>query len=302
MEKGENIMKTKQFLTLNMAAAIALLININSLSAMAEDEDISIIDSRSGVSITFPNKEEEQRKRPLSSRCFFEAACDKLCQTAVNYIPSLPTFMAKLFISQYPIPSEEEQDVSLKLFHLLTEGKPVAIEDLAESVALSPATVNEMIKKWPDVYYDDEQRIVGHGGLTFEPTKHKIMFDDRILYTWCAWDTLFLPAILGKPLDIESQCPVDDSVVRVRVDQEGVKFIDPEEAVISFILPSQECIQKDIQSNFCHYINFFPSTEIGNQWVEKYSKTYLISIEEAFKIGQLKNQAQFGKKLQYKSN
>lgn len=296
-------MKIKSFYKSIMIAATPLLINLNPLYAMneIEDEDIAIIGSRSGVSVILLDNKEEHEKSPATSMCFLGAACDKLCQTMVNHIPSLPTRMAKLFISQYPVPTEREQDVSLKLFHLLTEGNPVEIRDLAESVDLPHSIVSEMIEKWSDVYYDDKQHIIGHGGLTFKPTKHKIMFDDHTLYTWCAWDTLFLPAILGKTLDIESQCPVDDSIVWVRVNQEGVQAIEPKEAMISFMLPSKECIQKDIQSNFCYYVNFFPSAKIGEQWVQQHSKTYLISIEEAFKIGQIKNQAQFGKKLQYKS-
>lgn len=249
-------MKKKLFLKLIMITSV-LCINLSSLSAMIENEDIA---------------------------------------------PSLPKLMAKLFISQYPVLSEQEQDISLKLFHILSEGNPVDTKDLAESVGLSHLTVSEIIKKWPDVYYDDEQRIVGYGGLTFKPTRHKIMFDNRTLYTWCAWDTLFLPAILGSILDIESLCPADDSIVRIHATQEGVKTIDPENAVISFMLPSKECIQKDIQINFCHYVNFFPSTEIGEEWIRGHPKTYLLSIEEAFKIGQMKNQAQFGEKLEQKIN
>lgn len=296
-------MKKLSFFKLIIVASAALFLNINPLLATITDEDIAITGSKSETSITLPNKEEEQKEEsPIASKCFLETTCDKICQSAVNYVPSLPTLMAKLFISQYPVPSEQEQAVSLKLFHLLAEGTPVDVNSLAESVSLSQSTVKEMIQKWPDVYYDGEQHIIGYGGLTFKPTKHKIMFDNRTLYTWCAWDTLFLPAILGKTLEIESHCPIDDSIVKIRVNQEGVKSIEPKEAVISFMLPSKECIQKDIQSNFCHYINFFPSTEIGHEWIKEHSKTYIISIEEAFKIGQLKNQAQFGKKLEQDFN
>lgn len=296
-------MKIKLFRKSIMTAATTLVININPLSAMngIEDEDTAIIRSGSGSPVVLLNQEAEEmdRKSSTPSKCFLEATCDKFCQTMVHYIPSLPTLMAKLFISQYPVPSEQEQDVSLKLFHLLTTGSPVDIKILAESVGLSHPVVSELIQKWPDVYYNDEQHVVGYGGLTFKPTKHKIMFDDHTLYTWCAWDTLFLPAILGKTLEIESQCPVDDSIVRVRVNPEGVQAIEPQEAMISFMLPSKECIQTDIQRNFCQYVNFFPSAEMGEQWVRQHSKTYLISIEEAFKIGQIKNQAQFGEKLQH---
>jgi pyruvate/2-oxoglutarate dehydrogenase complex dihydrolipoamide dehydrogenase (E3) component len=49
VEKGEKTMKTKSFLKPIMAAATALFININPLSAMIEDEDVAIIGSGSGA-------------------------------------------------------------------------------------------------------------------------------------------------------------------------------------------------------------------------------------------------------------
>src|SRR2546422_6561781 len=48
------------------------------------------------------------------------------------------------------------------------------------------------------VYPDDEGRVLGFGGLAAAPMHHRLEVDGRTLWTWCAWDSLFIPEILGK--------------------------------------------------------------------------------------------------------
>ena len=37
---------------------------------------------------------------------------------------------------------------------------------------------------------------------------HRFEVAGRTLYTWCAWDSLFLPQILGQEAEVESTCPL----------------------------------------------------------------------------------------------
>ena len=43
------------------------------------------------------------------------------------------------------------------------------------------------------------------------------------MHTWCAWDTLFLPALLGETAEVRSTCPVTGSVVELVVAPDAVK-------------------------------------------------------------------------------
>ena len=42
--------------------------------------------------------------------------------------------------------------------------------------------------------------------LTLRPTPHGFNVDGKQLYTWCALDTLFFPAVIGRPARVESPC------------------------------------------------------------------------------------------------
>ncbi len=56
----------------------------------------------------------------------------------------------------------------------------------------------ERLECWPNVERDQQGRVVGFSGLTLRPTAHSLRVGDRQLYAWCAWDTLFLPALLDE--------------------------------------------------------------------------------------------------------
>ena len=91
--------------------------------------------------------------------------------------------------------------------------------------------------RWPNVELDDHGRVVAFSGLSLTPTGHRFTVGGRQLYAWCAWDTLFLPALLDQPAHVESSCPVTGAPVRLAVDQSGVRHVDPEDVGVSFPPP-----------------------------------------------------------------
>ena len=85
-----------------------------------------------------------------------------------------------------------------------------------------------------NVELDDHGRVVAFSGLSLTPTAHRFTVAGRTLYTWCAWDTLFLPALLGQSARVESPCPITGTAVRLEVEPSGVRDVDPEEVWVSF--------------------------------------------------------------------
>jgi len=156
--------------------------------------------------------------------------------------------------------------------------------------------VRELLAGWPGVYYEGE-RIIGFWGLTPRPSsQHLFQVDGRTLYTWCAWDTLFIPKILGKTARVETPCPITGETIRLTVTPDRVARTAPESAVMSILDPPED-IQEDIVSKFCHHVFFFASAAAGGQWTDGNPGTRLMSIPDAFELGRLKNLRRFGDAL-----
>jgi alkylmercury lyase len=159
-----------------------------------------------------------------------------------------------------------------------------------------------MLDAWHGVFYDAAGKIVGYWGLALREMSHRFRVRGCPLFAWCAWDTLFLPPILGVRAEVESTCPVSGDAIRLIVTPYGVEAVDPASTVISFVTPPQAGIKENVVLNFCHYIHFFRSAEAAASWLEKHSGTRLLTLDEAWALGREKNAAQYGALLDSRSS
>ncbi len=193
--------------------------------------------------------------------------------------------------------SAEEQEVSLQLFRMLAKGRAVAIEELAEALDLPEEHVASVLEQWNGIYYDDEHRIIGYFGLAVRETSHRFEVDGQGLYTWCAWDTLFIPAILQRTARIESSCPATGETIRLTVSPNEVESVEPGSTVVSFLAPEASSARENIIGSFCHFVHFFSSSEAGERWTSEHEGTFLLSVDQAFHLGRMMNEARYGEVL-----
>ncbi len=188
------------------------------------------------------------------------------------------------------------QRVAVALYRLLSEGQPVPLNQIADAVRMPEATMEATILKWP-LFRDDRGAVIGFGGLTVaEMPPHRFTVDGRTLHTWCAWDSLFLPGILGKTATIESICPVTNARISLEVGPQGVRNQVPSTIVVSFLTPDRP-FDRNVIVNFCHFVHFFRDAKAAEVWISRHPGTFLLSLDEAFALGQVTNAQNFGQTL-----
>ena len=126
------------------------------------------------------------------------------------------------------------------------------------------------------------------------------MIDVRTLSAWCAWDTFFLPQLLGKTAEVESKNPGSGYAVKLIVTPVGVDHVEPDDTHVSFLMPDAADAVKDIVSTFCHFVHFFPSRPAGEAWAAQHPGTFVLSVAEAHAVARRKNQAQYGQVMEAK--
>lgn len=185
------------------------------------------------------------------------------------------------------------QRVALALYRLLAEGAPVGVERLAGRAGSEPAAVARLLEDWPGVYFDDGH-VVGFSGLALSRMPHRLQVDGRELRAWCAWDTLFLPELIGEPARVESQCPVTETTISLAVSPAtGVSDLRPEAAVLSLLRPKSQ-LDAEVITSFCHFVHFFRNEPAAREWTARHEGTFSLSVEAGFDIGQLVNRERFG--------
>jgi alkylmercury lyase len=200
-------------------------------------------------------------------------------------------------VKVFPVLDRFEQHLSLELYRLLSGGQPVSRAVLAERLQSSVEMVDRILDGWPGVFSDSERRIIGYWGLSIAAayrSSHQLTIDGQRLLAWCAWDTLFLPELLGKSAAVESKSPRMGDAIKLIVTPTGVDHVEPKDTHVSFLMPDAADAAKDIVSTFCHFVHFFPSQAAGEAWAVQHPGTFILSIAQARAVARHKNQAQYG--------
>ena len=189
--------------------------------------------------------------------------------------------------------SEEEAAVALSLYRLLSEGSPVSVARLAEGAGRPEAEVMAVLGGWPGIFYEDAA-IIGFWGLALGSTSHAFEVRNKRLSTWCAWDALFIPELIGQSALVSSLDPVTGEEISLTVGPGGIEEVSSPGVVVSFLDPSAIDFDDNVILNFCNHVHFFASVDSGTQWVAEHPATFLLSLDEAFNLGQRTNRTRYG--------
>jgi alkylmercury lyase len=187
-------------------------------------------------------------------------------------------------------PGREDAPLALALLAELAQGSPVDIAGLARTAGRDQHHVRDLLAWWPNVHRDERDRVVAFGGLSIVPTGHRFAIGDRTLYTWCAWDTLFLPALLAREARVRSTCPITGADVALTVAPGGVRESQPGELWVSFPAPERTSTQ-DITGSFCCYVHFLAGEAAAASWRAGHPGGLALSLDDAFELGRRATQA-----------
>lgn len=180
----------------------------------------------------------------------------------------------------------EQEDLCRPIVQQVTRGKPVAPAALRASLQVSQDELEQRLAKLPpDVEFDRAGNIVGLG-VTLVPTSHRFQIRSKVLYTWCAFDTVLLPPSLHVEAQIQSTCPVTGQPITFVATPEGiVKDLLPASSVMSLIMPAER--RDCTRDTFCQQSLFFQSEQAASTFLAAHPDALLLSVEEAAYVGRL---------------
>jgi alkylmercury lyase len=200
--------------------------------------------------------------------------------TTARSLPTLADSLASTF------PCCDDAPLALALLDELAKGEPVSVSHLARAVERGQADLAATLDRWPNVHYDQLGRVVAFAGLSVAPSEHRFEVAGRQLYTWCAWDTLFLPSLLGREARVESSCPVTGTEVRLTVGPEGVQVAEPSALQVSFPAPASTDTSHIIAS-FCCHVHFLAGQDAAAKWLAENQDGLTLSLDDAVELGRL---------------
>ncbi len=171
----------------------------------------------------------------------------------------------------------------------LATGHPVTgnqIDEFVSDLGIEPAQADQFLRQMTERETDDS--IAGIMGLSLNDHAHRFTVNGIPMSTWCAADTLFLPAMLGQTAAVESESPLSKETVRVTVSPEGIQASQPADAVVTIVVPNETDMSSvaSIWMTFCHHIFFFASRSEAEQWASGREDIEILSLEEGYELAQ----------------
>ena len=196
-----------------------------------------------------------------------------------------------------PTLSHVEQRISLELIRQLSIAKPASMKALGDQLDLSPAEVEQIVSTWTGVKRNREGNVIGYWGIDLEPTQHEMEIHGAKLYAWGAWDSLFLPELIEATVRVRSKCPETGQSLRIAVGIDGILESEPH-TVLSFLFPPRGTPLHEIDVNdFCRFVHFFSSAAAGLAWCKRHPGTFLMTLEQGFCLGHIKNTRRYSSEL-----
>jgi len=186
-----------------------------------------------------------------------------------------------------------QSQLLIKVWRMVAKGEPVSQEQislLASEINMPLDSATSFLKQVSE--FDKSGNVVGLVGLSQNKHPHQFRLNDHTLYTWCAWDSLFLPVMIKQSANIESKCPVTGEKIIITVSPTMVEKTVPRNSAVSILIPdvTEDSINsvEEIWMIFCHHVFFFSSPDAAKSWLEdKKMNATVLTVEEGYQLGQL---------------
>ena len=191
------------------------------------------------------------------------------------------------------------QQIAIQLYRLLAQGQPVDLQRLSENTVSTDDEFSRALDRLsPEIKRDASDKMVAFAGLSLNPTPQMLWYEGRTLFTWCAWDALFIPHLLGGSVQVRCKDPEGKTTIRVAVKSDvGVSAV-PRETVVTFPKPPEidtQLLKADTVSAFCSFVHFFESEETAGRWIDRQesNKVLILDLDTAYELGIRRNHLRF---------
>ena len=186
--------------------------------------------------------------------------------------------------------------LTLAIYRQLGNGHPATLAGLSASLALSLAEAEALVAEIPaaTIERDASGAVTAAGGLSLHPANHVFQVGDLTLHTWCVFDGLFLPQILGKSATLITRCPVTRRKIEISLTPEAVTHANPQNPVMSIVTPDKEARCANLRGVFCNHVNFFADEAAFLDWVADKPEVARVSLSDAHELALARNQFRYG--------
>ncbi|TMI70930.1 MAG: hypothetical protein E6H05_13175 [Bacillati bacterium ANGP1] len=158
--------------------------------------------------------------------------------------------------------------VHAAVLHELLLRQTPTVEQLARVTGLPAIAVDDAMGRLRErgaVVGDPTGGVVAAYPLSGVPTSHVVALDVAVAWANCAVDALAVPAMVGRPGTISSQCTLCSGSITIDVEGTVVRSREPAGVVVAYG-GLTDCRDRPALVRSCPFVNFFCGEAHAAQW------------------------------------
>lgn len=163
-------------------------------------------------------------------------------------------------------------------FAALWRGEALTAGELLPDVPDAAEAVEALVRRGR-AEVDVAGRLVGIHGLTLGATQHSFEHDGAVRHTWCAFDSVGIPAALAIEATVRTRCPACGEAVSAKVSGREVDVSD-----LALWLPEVSSTA-NLMADFCAAADIYCSTTHLTQQLGDIGRGRMTSLADAVEIG-----------------
>lgn len=163
-------------------------------------------------------------------------------------------------------------------FAALWRGEALTAVELLPDGPDATGTVEALVRRGR-AEVDPAGRLVGIHGLTLRTTRHSFEHDGTVRQTWCAFDSVGIPAALGIEATVRTRCPACGEAVSTKVSGREVDVSD-----LVLWLPEVSSTA-NLMADFCAAADIYCSAPHLTRHVGDGGRGRMTSLADAVEIG-----------------
>ena len=203
--------------------------------------------------------------------------------------------LATVVAGALPVLDPRQRRAGIAVYRLLSVGEPATPEAVASLAGMSVAEAGDVMAGLPTAARRGTA-VTGFLGLQQSPAAHRLRFAGAVCGTWCAWDTLFVPELVGRFARAESRCPVTGVEIVVEIDPStGVVSADPHDTLLTFLAQPRP-YAGEIADQFCRWMHFVGGPAAADCWAAAAERpdVIVLTLSAGVEVGRLTNRLVFG--------
>jgi len=183
------------------------------------------------------------------------------------------------------------QRVSVWIYRALAAGRTVTRASIAEAMGTTEAEIDCLLAHVPASAIDVtvEGEITGFVGLSIVSASHEFIVGSRTLYTWCAFDALFLPALIGQDAVLKTRCPETGERIEIELSPTLIGATKPAAPVMSLAETDTASCCDDLRAAFCSHVNMFADQGAFERWKGNRDGVVALHLDDAHQLARQRN-------------